>query len=56
VAISGLVLRKLWVENRIPEDRYKGIIVPVYKKGNKSVETTEELYCCAKHSKCIKEY
>jgi hypothetical protein len=26
-------LRRMWTENRIPEDWYKGIIVPIYKMG-----------------------
>jgi hypothetical protein len=30
------VLTKIWIENRIPDDCYKGIIMPVYRKeGNK---------------------
>jgi hypothetical protein len=29
------VLRKISVENRIPEDWYKGIIVSIYKKGDR---------------------
>jgi hypothetical protein len=29
------VLRRIWAENRIPEDRYKGIIIPVHKKGDR---------------------
>jgi hypothetical protein len=28
-------LRRLWKENKIPEDWYKGIIVPIYKKGDR---------------------
>jgi hypothetical protein len=28
-------LRKIWTENRIPEDWYKGIIVLIYKKGDR---------------------
>jgi hypothetical protein len=27
------VLRIIWTENKIPEDWYKGIIIPIYKKG-----------------------
>jgi hypothetical protein len=27
-------MRKIWLENKIPGDRYKGIIAPIYKKGD----------------------
>jgi hypothetical protein len=29
------VLRRIWTENTIPDERYKGIIIPIYKKGDK---------------------
>jgi hypothetical protein len=28
------VLRKIWIENKISEDWYKQVIVPIYKKGD----------------------
>jgi hypothetical protein len=31
------VLRKIRIENRIPEDWCRGIIVPIYKKGDRKV-------------------
>jgi hypothetical protein len=32
MAASGL--RRIWTENKIPEDWYKGIIILTYKKGD----------------------
>jgi hypothetical protein len=29
------LMTKMWLENKIPGDWYKGIIVPIYKKGDK---------------------
>jgi hypothetical protein len=29
------VLRRIWTENKIPDYWYKGIIIPVYKKGGR---------------------
>jgi hypothetical protein len=29
------VLRRIWTENIIPEDWYKGIIIPIYKTEDK---------------------
>jgi hypothetical protein len=29
-----LVLRRIWTENKIPDDCYKEIIIPNYKKGD----------------------
>lgn len=28
------VLRKIWIEKRMPEDWYKGIILSIYMKGD----------------------
>jgi hypothetical protein len=51
------VLRKIWVENKIPGDWYKGVIIPFTRMEIlNSVETTEELHCFAKHSKSMKGY
>ncbi|KAK9675176.1 hypothetical protein QE152_g40585 [Popillia japonica] len=30
------IFKKSWIENRIPNDWEKNIIIPVYKKGNKA--------------------
>jgi hypothetical protein len=30
-------MRKIWLENKIPGDWYKGIIVPVHKKGDRKL-------------------
>jgi hypothetical protein len=27
------VLRRIWTENKMPGDGYRGIIIPIYKKG-----------------------
>jgi hypothetical protein len=29
------VLRRIWTEGRIPENWYKGIIIPIYKGGDR---------------------
>jgi hypothetical protein len=29
------VLRRIWTENKIPEDWYIGIVIPIYKKGDR---------------------
>jgi hypothetical protein len=30
-------MRKIWLENKIPGDWYKGIRVPIYKKGDRKI-------------------
>jgi hypothetical protein len=31
------LMRKIWTENKIPGEWHKGIIVPIYKKGDRKL-------------------